>query len=194
MPDAPLLAILVGGRSRRMGRPKGLLPSPYGTGSILQSLVDAGVDAGYDVVLVGESAPYDRVAREVPRIDDDPPGYGPLAGLRAAQRHARRLDRSTFVLVACDMPYVRAETLRSLRSHPSDALVLAPRRSSEGPWEPMLGRYDSVALGPVLDDAIADGVRSFQVLFKRLPAEALPLTGDLRRALHDWDTPGDIES
>lgn len=177
-----------------MGRPKGLLPSPLGGGSILETLVAAGAEAGFEVVLVGDSEPYDAIARDVPRLDDDPIGYGPLAGLRAAQRYAVRLGSPAVVLVACDMPYVDTEALRALRAHPSDSAVVAPRPRPEGPWEPMLGRYDPVALGPVLDAAIADGVRSFQALFQRLEVDAPPLTPELERALRDWDTPDDVDA
>ena len=94
---APLGAIFVGGKSRRMGRHKGLLPIPGGSEPILEALVDCVRAAGLEAVLVGDASPYADLARGVPRIDDDPRDAGPLGGLRAALRHAARSGRAHVV-------------------------------------------------------------------------------------------------
>ena len=85
---APMLAIFVGGKSRRMGQHKGLLPIPEGSGPIVESLVDCAREAGFEPVLVGEATPYAHLAVGVTRIGDEPGNAGPLGGLRAALRHA----------------------------------------------------------------------------------------------------------
>lgn len=188
----PLLAIFVGGKSRRMGRDKGLLLVPGGTEPIVEALVRAGREAGLDPVLVGDAAPYAQLAEGVTRVDDDPQGAGPLAGLQAAARTALSSGCSHFVAVACDMPHVTAEALVQTCGHPSEALVVAPRRGPGAPWEPMLARYDALQLVDVLADAISHGTRSFQQLFASIEVEALPLTPAIERALEDWDTPDDI--
>jgi molybdopterin-guanine dinucleotide biosynthesis protein A len=195
METTPLLAIFVGGKSRRMGFPKGLLPVSGSSGSepIVEALASLGAKMGLAVALVGEAAPYERIAAGVVRIDDDPRGGGPLAGLRAAARYALRAGRTHLVAVACDMPHLGPEALEQVCVHPSDAAVLAPRRLSEGPWEPMLARYDAARLLDVLDDATIRRVRSFQELFAMIDVAPLPLSPAIERALHDWDTPEDIE-
>lgn len=192
MPAPPLLAVFVGGKSRRMGRPKGLLEVP-GTGvPIVESLVSLGVEAGFRVVLVGDAEPYAALAKSAPRIDDDPPGAGPLAGLRAALRYAVQNGSNQIVSVACDMPFVTAAALEELANHPSSAPVIAARRTPQSPWEPMLARYDVAALIAVLDAALGRGCRSFQQLFKGLEIEPLHLSPAVDRALADWDTPEDL--
>jgi molybdopterin-guanine dinucleotide biosynthesis protein A len=188
----PLLAIFVGGKSRRMGEHKGLLPIPGGAEPIVEALVRRAREAGFDPLLVGDAAPYAHLAEDVMRIADDPAGAGPLAGLQAALRHALSTGRSRVVTVACDMPYVTPEALQQVRDHRSEATVVAPRGGPDAPWEPMLARYDAARLTDALADAISQGQRSFQKLFASIEVEALPLTPEVERALRDWDTPDDV--
>jgi len=175
-----------------MGRNKGLLPVPGGSEPIVEALVRRGREAGLDPLLVGDAAPYAHLAEGVTRVDDDPQGAGPLAGLQAAARYALSNGRSHFVAVACDMPHVTTEALLQICGHRSEALVVAPRRGPGAPWEPMLARYDALQLADFLADAISQGTRSFQRLFASIEVQALPLTPAIERALEDWDTPDDI--
>jgi molybdopterin-guanine dinucleotide biosynthesis protein A len=175
-----------------MGRDKGLLPVPGGNEPIVEALVRLGRDAGLDSVLVGDAAPYAHLAAGVTRIDDDPLGAGPLAGLHAAARCALARGDSHLVAVACDMPHVTTEALLQICAHPSSAIVVASQRGPGAPWEPLLARYDATQLVDVLADAISQGTRSFQRLFASVEVEALPLTPAIERALDDWDTPDDI--
>lgn len=188
----PLLAIFVGGKSRRMGEPKGLLSIPGSSEPILEALVRRGREAGFEPVLVGDATPYSQLAGGVLRLDDDPPGAGPLAGLHAALRHALKTHRSQLVAIACDMPFVSAEALAEARDHCSTAVVVAPKRAADAPWEPMLARYDAVRLADPLAEAISRGERSFQKLFASIEVEALPLSDTVAQALEDWDYPQDL--
>lgn len=192
MAPPPLLAIFVGGKSRRMGEHKGLLPVPGGAEPIVEALVRRAREAGFDPLLVGDATPYAHLAEGVIRVEDDPPGAGPLAGLQAALRHALNTGRSRFVTVACDMPYVTPEALQQVRDHQSEAPVVAPRRGPDAPWEPMLARYDATRLADALAEAISQGQRSFQKLFASIEVEAPPLTPAIDCALRDWDTPEDV--
>ena len=194
MGNPPLLAIFVGGKSKRMGAPKGLLQAPGENASIVETLAERGRDAGLVPVLVGESAPYAAVARDLPRIDDEPRGAGPLGGLNAAVRHALAHGHPSVVALACDMPHVEVAVLERLASHPGHAAVVAPRRAEAAPWEPMLARYRPGPLRSVLDAEIAAGTRSFQRLFATVEVDLLPLTADVERALEDWDTPDDVRA
>lgn len=188
--SATMLGIFVGGASRRMGgRPKGLLPAPGSSSlTLVESLVAAGRVAGLAPVLVGAAEPYAAVVPAVRRLADAPAGVGPLGGLHALVRTAGTGDA---IAVACDMPYVDAAILERLARHPSAAAVVAARRA-EG-WEPLLARYRAPAVRPVLERALAEGVRSFQDLFERLEVEPLEIDADLGRALVDWDTPDAVE-
>jgi molybdopterin-guanine dinucleotide biosynthesis protein A len=187
-----LLAIFVGGKSRRMGKHKGLLSIPGSSEPIVEALVRRGREAGFEPVLVGEATPYARLAEGVLRLDDDPPGAGPLAGLHAALRHALKTHRSQLVAIGCDMPFVSAEALAEVREHRRSAIVVAPKRAADAPWEPLLARYDAVRLADPLAEAISRGETSFQKLFASIEVEALPLSEAVERALEDWDRPEDV--
>lgn len=190
-PDTQL-AIFVGGESRRMGEAKGLLRVPGGSQTILEQVVQRGREAGLVPFLVGDATPYSGIVTELARVDDDPPGAGPLGGLRAALAYARDAGQRHVIAVACDMPHVMTEALLLLRDHPSEAVVLAPRRGPDAPWEPMLARYDAERLIPVLDDVIAGGRRSFQQLFSEVEVWPMELTPAIERSLDDWDTREDV--
>jgi molybdopterin-guanine dinucleotide biosynthesis protein A len=59
-------------------------------------------------------------------------------------------------------------------------------------FEPLFARYDAPRVRPVLAQAIAQGVRSFQALFARLSVAELALEPGERSALRDWDRPEDV--
>lgn len=164
------IGIFVGGRSARMGgAPKGLLVGP--TGETLLARLTRVASAVGEVIVVGDASAYG-----VASIPDDPPGIGPLGGLRAL------LSGGSAIAVACDMPYVEVEHLRALAEHPSAASIVAARR--QGLWEPFFARYDASVLG-----AITSSERSFQRLFAKLSPVELAIDP---RALDDWDTPDDL--
>lgn len=183
------LAIFVGGKSTRMGTPKGLLPLPGGGPPILKHLADLGINAGLDPFLVGEAEAYSRVVPHLPRIEDDPAGVGPLGGLRAALLFA---GTGRVISVGCDMPYLDRAALRALLEAPATAPVVAARQRPDAPWEPMFARYDVATVMPVLDHALAAGDRSFQRLFARLDVVSLTIDASVTQALVDWDTPDDV--
>ncbi len=120
-----VVAILAGGRSRRMGgRHKATLPMAGGTvlGCILQGTGALGLPCW----LVGahESCPEDPdliaalSATGLPMTRDRRPDAGPLAGLDAAfaATSAQRI-----LLLACDLPFVTAGFLSWLVAQADDA-------------------------------------------------------------------------
>lgn len=185
-----VFAIFVGGRSSRMGEPKGSLIVPETGKTILHTLVERGRAAGFDPVFVGDSTPYAGVHRDVPRLADDPRDAGPLGGLHAVLMYAAP---DPVIAVACDMPHVEPSVLALLCEHATESPVLAARRGQDAPWEPMLARYASDEVLPAVRNALKAGVRSFQALFAGLSVEPLPLEPGVIAALQDWDTPDDVE-
>ena len=161
-----------------MGRPKGTLLREGEP--LIERALRIGTEVGLTPVLVGDASPYGHLARGVPRVADDPPGIGPLGGLRALLRRG-----TPAIALACDMPYVDAEVLRRLVAAPVAPLV-APRGSH---WEPLCARYGAEAL-PVVERAVTAGEHSLQRLFARLEVIELPIPD---RLLRDWDRPEDVE-
>ncbi|HET6339301.1 MAG TPA: molybdenum cofactor guanylyltransferase [Polyangiales bacterium] len=185
----PLLGIFVGGQSRRMGgTPKGLLLAPSSHETLIARLARVGRAAGLDPVLVG-AAELGEVGRELRRIPDREPRFGPLSGLASLLDHA---SGKPCIAVACDMPLVSPALLTRLMHECPAAAVLAPRDTATGKWEPLCARYHPDSVAAVLNRALDSGSRSFQDLFRLLSVVELTLTDTERTELHDWDTPEDI--
>lgn len=184
----PLVGIFVGGRATRMGGvAKGLLVGPSGA-TILEHQLAIARDLGLAAVLVGDAAAYAAVAPGVPRTADEPTGIGPLGGLSALLAAAGERDA---IAIACDMPRLSRADLDRLAHSSFDADVLAARRARDAPWEPLFARYRSPSVSPVLRSALAEGVRSFQRLFRAL--RVAPFDVDSPETLVDWDRPEDVE-
>lgn len=177
--DDVVAGIFVGGASRRMGgRPKGLLTTADGRTLIdrWRAVFD---ELGVAVVLVGRRPEYADV--DLPQLDDDPPGSGPLGGLAALLAYA---SPRRAIAVACDMPFVPAEDLERLLRAGGSA---APRRDAR--WEPLCAVYTPDAL-PVVRRRLETGQRSLQALLDELSPTAVAVPP---RHLDDWDAPEDIE-
>jgi len=171
--------VFVGGASRRMGRPKGLLVGPDGR-TLIARAQRALRDAGAEPVLVGRRPEYAALG---PAIDDALPDAGPLAGLVALleQPGADRV-----IALACDMPFVTADDLRALLA--VDARVVAPRR--DGRWEPLCAVYSS-HVAPIARERLEAGRRSLQGLLDAVGATEAALDPD---HLNDWDAPEDVSA
>lgn len=101
----PLIAILAGGRSTRMGSDKAGVEV---AGSTMAGWVTQAAGQVGEVLVVGRSEPLEGV----PSIPDLPhAGRGPLAGLLAAYQSA---PGRPVVLLAVDQPWVRPATLRAM--------------------------------------------------------------------------------
>jgi molybdopterin-guanine dinucleotide biosynthesis protein A len=144
--------VLVGGNSSRMGRDKALLPSH---GRTLAELVAGIVSAAAGpTALVGGAR---RIASaEFAFIPDLYPGEGPLGGILTA------LESSTAdwnLIVACDMPGLQVDFLRSLLDAAghceADALVPV---GPNGRLEPLCAVYHRNSRQG-LSTAFARGVR-----------------------------------
>jgi molybdopterin-guanine dinucleotide biosynthesis protein A len=99
-------AILAGGKSRRMGRDKLLLP--LGPGTLLER-VEAALRPLVDRIRVIGRDPRPEIG--VSAQPDLRPGLGPLSGIHAALATARA---GNVMVVACDLPFVTTAFLRGL--------------------------------------------------------------------------------
>lgn len=172
------------------GVAKGLLPAPDGGAPLVTRLRQLAESLGLRCVLVGQAPAYGGLG--LPMLADDPPGIGPLGGLRALLGAAAG---APVLALACDLPYVSAALLKKLSVAPELEVnqppydVRAARRQER--WEPLCAWYAPSVL-PALDRALAAGERSFQALLRRLHVHELPLSAAEAAELTDWDAPGDI--
>lgn len=141
----PIVAILAGGRSSRMGAPKPVLP--LGGRPLISYPLNAARAAGLEPIVVAK--PRSKLPPLECRVLREPvePNH-PLCGLIAALREARP---APVVAIAADMPFVTAELIGWLAAQPSSAAVAA-----EGRTQPLLARYDAAALAP-LEAALSAG-------------------------------------
>lgn len=109
MPDRTVAgAVLAGGRSRRMGRPKPAVE--VGGRPLLHRAMDALRGAGCDPVLVIGGEPAVLAPLGVEPVPDRWPGEGPVGGVLTALAHAG-VD---VVVVACDLPDLDPATVAAV--------------------------------------------------------------------------------
>jgi molybdopterin-guanine dinucleotide biosynthesis protein A len=193
--NAPLIGIFVGGKGRRMGGvPKGNLL--YEGRSILErtlaacdAVVSRSGAARSAICLVGDSSAYR--APGVLSLADEPPGRGPMGGLRALLLEALRRDSPALAL-ANDMPFLDPELLARLSFSVPGAAALAPFEA--GRWQPLFARYAPATVLPILDAALSRLDTRLQVLFEGLgdQAHVLELSAPEQQTLRDWDRPSDV--
>jgi len=131
--------VLVGGRSRRMARPKQLLESdgiPLAERAVMALLEQVDL-----VVLAGDCPVPDSLA-DLPRLVDPPGLAGPLAGVLAAMRWE---PDAAWLVVACDMPDVSREAVAWLLNQRRTGTWAVMPRFPGGQVEPLLALYEPEA-------------------------------------------------
>lgn len=131
MPPATVVAILAGGRSRRMGASKATV-SLDGR-PLLDHVADAARAAGLTPVAVAKRTSA-LPPGDVPRWDEPDQPQHPLTGVVAALRRAA----TPIVVVPVDLPRVAPGLLAALAAHPARLAVV----EAAGRLHPLLGRFD----------------------------------------------------
>jgi molybdenum cofactor guanylyltransferase len=158
-PRPATLLVLAGGASRRMGRPKALLP--VGGSTLIEWLV-ARLAPAFDDLLVAARDPGQLPPGLRHRLVADlHPGCGPLAGVEAGLAAS---THDTLVAVACDMPRVTARLARRLAGAAGGALVDAAVPRLGGRPEPACAAYRRSAAGPIAAALSAGRLRAADVL------------------------------
>lgn len=154
-------AVLAGGKSTRLGRPKWLEP----LGGVPMALRAAAALTPHvrEVVLLARDA--DPAALGLPVVSDNPGGEGPLAGLVAALEYAAGCGDGGVLVVACDLPLVDGGLLGTLVSSWAGEDVVAPVQA--GRIQPLCAVWSLSAL-PLARVALASADRSPVNLSKRL--------------------------
>ena len=129
-----------------MGRDKALLAF-RGSTLLEQVAARAGEVAG-PITIVGPPERYSHLG--YPVIADRRPGDGPLAGIEAALLFS---PSERALILACDMPDVPSELLRSLIDKSGDCVI---PRTNDGRLNPLCAVW-SKALLPAVQEALSNG-------------------------------------
>lgn len=167
--------LLMGGRSSRMGRPKGLLRA--GGRTLLERTFATLSDVTHHTVLIGQGDLPAALGHEI-RLADVQGVPGPLGGMLAAFRWA---PDCAWIITAVDMPFMSVEACRwLLKQRRPGAWAVLPRLSDNGRveataalYEPMIFDYaESLAQrGVSALQAIGDHPKAIKPL---VPSELAP--------------------
>ncbi len=141
-------AILAGGKSRRMGRDKSLLPL---FGEPVVCRVARVLERVFSRVFVvaNHAAPYEALGFRV--VPDLLPGNDSLGGLHAAISQG---GASHVFVAGCDMPFLHPSLLRGIAGRAGDGDVVIPIK--DGYPEPLCALYGA-ACEPVIRRRIEQG-------------------------------------
>lgn len=182
-------AILAGGQSRRMGRPKEGIFLSDGR-PMIEHVIEPLRGVCRRVAIVGACHGYPiPAAIDLIHLNDSEPGAGPLVAIATLLRSG--LDSEGYLVAACDQPFLTAPLLSLLMEDRSPL----PRffRSEEGtPLDPFPG-YFPVGWFSEVERALQQGERSVRRLIERTPVSWIPIPDEFRGFLKSINTPADLE-
>ena len=145
-------AVLIGGKSSRMGRPKHLIRHTSGETWLERSLHT--LRPFVDDLFVSGAGELPPALGDTPRVDDLPGVQGPLAGIGAL---ITEQPWSSWLVLACDLPNLEASAISWLLDQRSGRYrAIIARNPVTGRSEPLLAWYDYRS-GPLIDNLIASG-------------------------------------
>lgn len=155
--------ILAGGRNSRMGgRDKAFLRVDGET--VIERTLRP-LRAAFEEVVVVSNTPEKYSGLSVAVTHDEITGVGPLGGLHAG---LGSVSTPYAFVIACDMPFLRSETICFLVAQLRSQEALVP--CWQGDIEPLHALY-STALRPRIEAAIAAGARSLREFLPRIDVE-----------------------
>lgn len=170
LPVHGLGAVLAGGRSTRFGADKARVPL---AGATLLERAVATLCAVFDDVVVLSSDPA-HVLDGVERVPDLRDGFGPLAAIEAALGVAHRRGFDGVFILACDLPLVEPEQIRTLLDGLGQTQAVAPAREGPPGFEPLCAFYRTSCLAPA--GALLDsGRRGAHALLERVQGHTIPM-------------------
>ena len=188
-PSKALVAgVLIGGRSRRFGRPKALLRRSDGT-SFVEHVVRMARAVAGEVVLLGDG-PTPLSMQSMRVLPDACAHAGPLSGLCTLLEYA---GKRLALLLACDMPNLRSTLLWKLYAHvdPTQAVVTFGRSDAPRVFHACCAIYSPRTLG-VVRKSLADSELRMQSLLARLPIVSLVPTATEAFQLSNVNTPSEL--
>lgn len=185
--------ILAGGQSSRMGQDKALIP--VNGVPLLRHVFDVAAECTSEIYVVTPwpqryraLLPHTcRLVQERP-LHPDIQSQGPLVGFAQG---LVLVKADWTLLLACDLPRLRAEVLQNwaqqLDTVPESAIAFVPHHAKG--WDPLCGFYRRSCL-PILNAFIGRGGRSFQRWLECNEVQAIPDPD--KSMLFNCNTPDDL--
>lgn len=160
------VAILVGGRSRRMGRDKAFLD--WDGRPLIAALIDRFRPISDDILLI---APDPKRFQGFPArfVPDPTPAVGPLGGLWSGLLGARH---EWVFAMACDMPLIDPNVVEWMFTQREGADAVVPV-DEQGRPEPLHALYRVSCLNAIAA-ALADGQRALIAFYPAVRVRYLP--------------------
>jgi molybdenum cofactor guanylyltransferase len=181
-------AVLCGGKSRRMGRDKALIPI-CGTPMVVRVAEALWVAGAREVVAIGRE-PDALASFGLVTVPDGRPGAGPAAGIVTAL--ARASGDEIVLVVGCDLvapsPAAMGATLAVLAQHPT-ASVAVPVSGGRTQWHHAAWRRSAA---PALEAGLETGARAVGGVVAAAGLVVVGVDGIDPAAMADADTPGDL--
>lgn len=185
-------ALLVGGKSRRMGSDKAAMR--VRGQAVLPRLAELLGGRLGEVWGIGASARGVELPRCVGRHRDLRPGCGPLGGIATALRIAASGAESprAVLAVACDMPSLGGRVLDLLlENRRPDRPATVLRNGVTGRLEPLAAIYEPRAAGPI-EKALDAGAFSITALLESIDAPVVDVPAELAGQLANVNTPREL--
>ena len=181
------IAVQAGGRSRRMGRDKALIP--LAGKRLIEHVLDH-LQGMSDDLFITTNQPGPLEDLQIRLVPDEIPGRGALYGLRTALQAARYDD---VLIVACDMPFLQPGLIDHLLSLAGQADVIIPEL--DGKFEPMSALYRASTCLPEIDRALKE--QRYRMISFFPGVSVLPLDPDVldhyRLSFFNINIPEDIQ-
>lgn len=158
--------LLCGGHSARMGRDKGLIewdgqPLIVRLATLFQGLFE-------EVLVVTGQKPRYRDLLDLPILEDEIKGLGPLGGLYSGLLASANEYN---LVAACDMPLLKPELIALLAGEIDGSWVIVPQVC--GYLEPLPAIYAKRCL-PAIERLISSGRPKLQGLCELVPSKIIP--------------------
>ena len=160
--------ILAGGKSRRFGTDKSLLPI---NGKTLVEYIIFQLSDDFSQILIGSDniKKYSFLKHEV--VPDKDKGYGPLMGILSCLE--RSYNELNFV-IACDIPNINMELVKQMFEEADGYDVIVPKLKN-GFIEPLFAVYRKCVISSIIEILYSSDKRQIRELFNNVRTKYLEI-------------------
>ncbi len=156
-PDSVSAIILAGGQSRRMQREKSLLPI---NGRTLIERIIIQIAPHFDEIIVSTAAKEKFAFLDLPTVEDEKLGHGPLMAIMSALRVS---NHAVNFVLACDIPFIHIPFMKKILLCAKAQDIVVPQYR-DGKFEPLFAAYNRRII-PLIEKQIENGDCKISSLF-----------------------------